>query len=744
MATRMQQRRGTAAQWTAADPILAAGEIGYETDTNQFKIGDGVNAWSDLSYFKNLEDLGGTLDDYVPLTQKGSANGVAPLDGSGKIPLGYLTNLIANAPAALDTLKELADAVTLVEGSIATAIGTHSTDTTDVHGIPDTSVRATNSSVSTAIGTHSSDTTDVHGIADTSILETTTGAQSKANAAALAEVNTHNVDTTNVHGIADTALLATKSYADAAGTTASSAASTALSSHNSATANVHGISDTTALATKTYADNAVATHEADTTNVHGIADTSLLATKSYVDTADALKAALASPAFTGTPTAPTAAAGTNTTQVATTAFVGTAVSALVASAPAALDTINELAAAIGNDANYTTTITTALGTKAPLASPTFTGTVTIPAGAGIDGYVKTTDLSVYSTTALNNAAYLAKTDAASTYLTQANATSTYLSIANADERIQDTAAGMLQVTAGNGLGRVYDDAANSLTLNIDQTVISTVAARDAAIVTALGTAAADATTKANGAVSTAAADATTKANNAKSEAITAAATAADTKVSTHNSATTNVHGISDTSLLALKSEVAAVTATSLGLGNVTNTSDANKPVSTAQASAIATAKSEAIADATAQVNAVIAAAPAALNTLDELAAALGDDANYATTVTTALAGKVPSATPISQKTASYTLSSVNEKDSMIEMNAAGATTVTIPTDAAVAFPIGTSLDVLRVGAGAVDVAAASGVTVNATPGLKLRSQWSSATLIKRAANTWVLVGDLSA
>ena len=137
-------------------------------------------------------------------------------------------------------------------------------------------------------------------------------------------------------------------------------------------------------------------------------------------------------------------------------------------------------------------------------------------------------------------------------------------------------------------------------------------------------------------------------------------------------------------------------------------------------------------------------APGLLNTLDELAAALGDDANYAATITTALAGKVPSATTISQKTASYTLASINEKDSMIEMNAAGATTVTVPTDAAVAFPVGTSLDILRVGAGAVDVAAAGGVTVNATPGLKLRSQWSSATLIKRAANTWVLVGDLSA
>lgn len=363
MATRMQQRRGTAAQWTAADPILAAGEIGYETDTNQFKIGDGVNAWSDLSYFKNLEDLGGTLDDYVPLTQKGATNGVAPLDGSGKIPLGYLTNLINNAPEALDTLKELADAVTYV----STQVQAHNGDTTDVHGIADTGALATTAGVNTLIATHSADTTDVHGIANTAVLETTSGAQAKADAAALAEVNTHNADTTAVHGIADTSLLATKAYADAVGTTEASSRGTAISTHNSATTNVHGISDTSALATKTYADNAVSTHEADTTNVHGIADTSALATKSYVDTADALKAALASPAFTGTPTAPTAAAGTNTTQVATTAFVGTAVSALVASAPAALDTLNELAAALGSDANFSTTMTNALALKASKA-----------------------------------------------------------------------------------------------------------------------------------------------------------------------------------------------------------------------------------------------------------------------------------------------------------------------------------------------------------------------------------------
>ena len=92
-----------------------------------------------------------------------------------------------------------------------------------------------------------------------------------------------------------------------------------------------------------------------------------------------LKAPLASPALTGTPTAPTAAAGTSTTQVATTAFVGTAVSNLVASAPAALDTLNELATALGNDANFSTTLTTNLGLKAPKADPTFTGTVTVSA-----------------------------------------------------------------------------------------------------------------------------------------------------------------------------------------------------------------------------------------------------------------------------------------------------------------------------------------------------------------------------
>jgi hypothetical protein len=90
-----------------------------------------------------------------------------------------------------------------------------------------------------------------------------------------------------------------------------------------------------------------------------------------------LKSPLASPTFTGTPSVPTATVGTNTTQIASTAYVRAEVSALVASAPTALDTLNELATALGNDANFSTTVTTALGLKAPLASPTFTGTTTV-------------------------------------------------------------------------------------------------------------------------------------------------------------------------------------------------------------------------------------------------------------------------------------------------------------------------------------------------------------------------------
>ena len=102
------------------------------------------------------------------------------------------------------------------------------------------------------------------------------------------------------------------------------------------------------------------------------------------------KAPLASPALTGTPTAPTAAAGTNTTQIATTAFVSTAVANVIDSAPGALDTLNELAAALGDDANFSTTVTNSIATKLPLSGGEMTGNITFSGSQTVDGR----DLSV--------------------------------------------------------------------------------------------------------------------------------------------------------------------------------------------------------------------------------------------------------------------------------------------------------------------------------------------------------------
>jgi hypothetical protein len=259
----------------------------------------------------------------------------------------------------------------------------------------------------------------------------------------------------------------------------------------------------------------------------------------------------------------------------------------------------------------------------------------------------------------------------------------------------------------------------------------------------------------------------------------------------------------------------------VGLGSVDNTADADKPVSSAATTAFAlkaplasptftgtvtipagasisgfallaspaltgtpTAPTAAAGTSTTQVattafvgtavSNLVAAAPAALDTLNELATALGNDASFSTTITNSLAAKAPlasptftgtvtvsasgvaftdgtqtkegvvSRTPILQKTASYTLSALTERDNLIEVSSASAVTLTIPTNATLALPVGTSIDILQTGAGQVTIAGAGGVTVNATPGLKLRTQWSGATLFKRATDSWVVYGDLSA
>ena len=290
----MQQRRGTAAQWTAANPVLAAGEIGFETDTNKFKMGNGTSAWTALTYFANAAELAAIID---------------------------------GAPAALDTLNELAAALGDNPNFLASLATTATLDQFTLAA--NAALNGVQTGLETSISNHLADTTTVHGIADTAELATKTFANDAADAAvdaAVAALTKSSVGLSNVDDTQDafkpvSAAQAT-AIADAkteAITAAGQAADTKISDHNTDETNVHGIPDTsvlvtqteltdaitgvtvdqselagtgllwdavndkftidTTVATKTYADGAVSTHEADGTSVHGISDTSQLAYK---------------------------------------------------------------------------------------------------------------------------------------------------------------------------------------------------------------------------------------------------------------------------------------------------------------------------------------------------------------------------------------------------------------------------------------------------------------------------------
>ena len=101
-------------------------------------------------------------------------------------------------------------------------------------------------------------------------------------------------------------------------------------------------------------------------------------------------------ALAGNPTAGTQTAGNNSTRLATTAYTDAAVTALVDSSPSTLNTLNELAAALGDDPNFATTTATSIGLKAPLASPTFTGTVNVTGAVNSTGEMRITNPSATS------------------------------------------------------------------------------------------------------------------------------------------------------------------------------------------------------------------------------------------------------------------------------------------------------------------------------------------------------------
>jgi len=368
MAVRQQQRRGTAAQWTSANPILSPGEIGFEIDTNKFKIGDGTTRWASLIYFTAdaaaaLEDLidgaPGLLDTLNELAAavgddanffstvttniatakseaistsasdattkanaaKSEAISTAAADATSKVAAEAtarntaiasaisteVTNrnsaittavagVVAAAPAALDTLKELADALTADESTASTLATLVGTKASSAQVAIDIAAEATarNTAIATAKtaaeATASSDAT------------TKVAAEATARATAVTEaIATAATDAT-------TKADAAKAFATAADTTLRTAVTSDIATAKSEAITAAASDATTKRdAAKTYADALIAT---EVTNRNSALD---------------LKAPLASPALTGNPTAPTQTLGNDSTRVATTAFVKAAI-----------------------------------------------------------------------------------------------------------------------------------------------------------------------------------------------------------------------------------------------------------------------------------------------------------------------------------------------------------------------------------------------------------------------------------
>ena len=94
-----------------------------------------------------------------------------------------------------------------------------------------------------------------------------------------------------------------------------------------------------------------------------------------------------------------------------------------------------------------------------------------------------------------------------------------------------------------------------------------------------------------------------------------------------------------------------------------------------------------------------------------------------------------------QQVASYSLV-LSDAGKIVEISSGSGTNLTVPLASSQDFPIGTNITILQTNTGQITLVPTGGVTLNGTPGLKLRAQWSSVTLIKRAINTWVAIGDL--
>lgn len=477
-------------------------------------------------------------------------------------------------------------------------------------------------------------------------------------------ISDHNSDTTLVHGISDTSALATKTYADNKTIDAVNTLLSAISAHELDTTSIHGIADTSLLATKTYAENAVSTHSSDTISVHGISDTSALATKTYADNA-----------ISTHNSDTTLVHGISDTSKLVTTDGGQSIGATL--------TVNNLE--IGGSLTFSGTATEISQTDLTISDPLIYLADGNTANINDLGFVANYNDGTYKHTGLARDAssnkwklFTGVTDEPTNTInfTQGSLDTLALGVLEANSAtIGDVSNTELQYLNGvtSSIQNQLDDKLNS----------STASSIYAPINSPAFTGTVSGITKSM--VGLANVDNTSDANKPISSATQ---TALDAKVSSTVAASTYATINSPT----FTGTVGGITKSMVGLGNVDNTSDIDKPLSTETKEYI-------------------------------------DNIDYAT----------------SSSSTSYTISPANLYK-LTEFTSNSSITITIPSDPTDSdFPIGSSMEIRQMGTGRITFSATSPATLVSTDSYtKTRTQYSSVVLEKRASNSWILTGDIDA
>jgi len=760
MATRMQQRRGSAAQWTAANPVLAAGEIGFETDTNKFKMGNGTSTWSQLVYFANATELTAAINSVIGMAPE-TLNTLSEISDSLGDDPNFLSALATNSK--VDTLHlQTAASITSASNGVITSLETHAGKTTSVHGIADTSLLATTANVATA---KSEAIANAQTKAENAVIEASAAADVKV-AAAVAALTASSVGLGNVSNTTDLAKpvsLATEAAIDAALTEAKSDSATKVSDHTSITTGIHGIADTAALATKVYADNAVSTHQSDTTNVHGIADTSLLALKSEVaavtkstlgltsvdntaDTAKPVSTAQAAAIASAKSEAITSAATATDTKISdhnidTTNVHGISDTSVLVTQTDLTNAVNgatvdqSALAGVGIDYNavtdafdldntYITTATqTALDLKAPKADPTFTGTVSgvTKAHVGLGNVDNTSDankpVSTAQQTALN--AKLALAGGTMTgALTLSGAPTSDLHAAT-KSYVDGLAAGInfhqpVKVATNVNLATVYNNGTNGLGATLTADTNRAITTIDGiSIVVGDRILVKDQTTATQNGIYT-----LTTVGSGSTPYVLTRATDSDNNPSGELSTGDFCFVTSGTGNAAKGFILSTTGAITLGTTNVNYAQFNASEAVTAGTNITKTGATIAVADAPTFSGAVTASSGIVFS--DGTQTKVG----------------VPSITTFATAISSSATLAAGEADKFVPLT--GSVTITLP---ATGYSTGQSIDFYQASGTGAQFASTNSVV--GTPGLKFRTTNSVATAMKTSAG-WLVFGDLSA